>query len=274
MSYKSLLVHLEAGEKNAAVLAAAVSLAERFSASVIGFAACQPTQIVYNDGYVSGDVIEAEYRALESSLAEAETEFRAAFANRTNRLEWRSCVTLQALHEYLAEEARGADLIVTAATPGGLLRGWTRHANNGDLVMLAGKPVLVVPEGGASLNLDHVVVGWKDTREARRAVSDALPLLAQADDVAVVEIAHDQADAAQRVDEVARWLRLHGVNAQALAPEADGDDAGHLERIAEARHAELLVTGAYGHSRLREWALGGVTRSLLHRPGRYALLSH
>ena len=152
----------------------------------------------------------------------------------------------------------------------------SRHVDIGDFVMQAGRPCLIVPAEAEALSLDHVVVGWKDSRETRRAISDALPLLQAADRVTIVEIADkDDLDAANgRLADVAGWLKRHGIDATPVTAASTGDDAARLDAIAREQGATLLVAGAYGHSRVREWALGGVTRDLLLRAGRCALVSH
>ena len=120
------------------------------------------------------------------------------------------------------------------------------------------------------------VVGWKDTRETRRAAFDALPLLKKAAHVAVVEIAAEEelAAAGTHLDDVVGWLKRHGVVVVSLAAPSTGDDATQLNAIAEEHGADVIVAGAYGHSRLREWVLGGVTRDLLLRADRCSLVSH
>jgi nucleotide-binding universal stress UspA family protein len=274
MQYRTLLVHLEVAETNRAVLGVARELASRFDAAVTGIACCQPVQMLYNDGYVSGDVIEQDRADIESGLGAAQAEFRDAFAGVSNRISWRDAVTLRALHDFVATEARCADLVMTGAVRGGMLHDWTRHADNGGLVMQAGRPVLIVPRGIETLTLGHVLVAWKDTREARRAVADSVPLLRHAAAVTIVEFADDHVEAARRVADVGGWFKRQDIKAETRAPAPIGDDAQCLGALANDLHADLVVAGAYGHSRLREWALGGVTRDLLIRPARCALVSH
>lgn len=121
-------------------------------------------------------------------------------------------------------------------------------------------------------------IGGKDTRETRRAVIDALLFLKAADEVSVVEIcAKDELESVRaRLKDVVSWLGRHKIMAEPLAlPSMRTDDeAKQLETIARDQAADLLVGGAYGHSRLREWILGGVTRDLLLRPERCAFISH
>lgn len=277
MTYATLMVHLELGHSNAGLLQITGDLAERFHAGVIGIAACQPMQIVYGagEGYVSGDLIEQDREQTEKEIKEAEAEFRSALQTRVETLEWRSTVMFAPLSDYLAREARSADLVITGVASGALLDA-SRRVNTGDLVMQVGRPVLIVPAAADKLKLERVVVGWKDTRETRRVAFDALPLLKKAAHVAVVEIAAEEelAAARTRLEDVVGWLKRHGVVADSLASPSTGDDVTRLNAIVQEQGADVIVAGAYGHSRLREWVLGGVTRDLLLRADRCSLVSH
>ncbi|MDR3534059.1 MAG: universal stress protein [Rhodopila sp.] len=276
MSYATLMVHLELGRSNAALLKIAGDLAERLQAAVIGIAACQPIRIIYNDGYVPAEVIEQDRQEIDDEIKAAEAEFHTALDGRIAALEWRSATTYASLSEYLAQEARCADLIITGVDRDASIFDRSRHVDIGDFVMQAGRPCLIVPAATESLGLDHVVVGWKDSTETRRAICDALPLLKQAGRVTVVEVAvEEDLDAARaRLGDVVAWLKRHGVVAGSVASPSTGDDAAQLNAIVREHGADLLVAGAYGHSRLREWVLGGVTRDLLLRADRCSLVSH
>jgi nucleotide-binding universal stress UspA family protein len=275
VSYSTLMVHLELGKPNAGLLAVAGDLAERFHAHVIGIAACQPMQFVYGMGYVSADFFERDMADLRNESQAAESEFRSALQTRAGSLEWRSTVEFGALSGHIAHEARSSDLIITSVESGGLFEA-SRLVNTGDLIMQVGRPVLVVPQGAKALALDQVLVAWKDTRETRRAVLDALPLLKKAARVTLAEIAvEDRLPLAHKhLEEVAGWLGRHGVKAEGRASLSTGEDADRLYDIAKEQGADVVVAGAYGHSRLREWVLGGVTRDLLLRADICALVSH
>jgi nucleotide-binding universal stress UspA family protein len=174
----------------------------------------------------------------------------------------------------MASVARAADLIV-ASPPGRL--GASLSADPGELLMNAGRPVLIVPYGGEAPKAPAVVIGWKDAREARRAVADAMPFLQRAKDVVVAAICEDDAldEARFQADDVAAALKRHGVPARAhvSAKPADGPSR-ELARLAKANGADLIVMGGYGHSRFAEWAFGGVTDELLRRPPCCVLMSH
>ena len=275
MSYATLMVHLELGRPNLGLLKITAELAERFRAGVIGIAARQPLQLVYGDGYVSGDLYQQDRDETIQQLIAAEAEFRTALQRSVKFIEWRSAQTYADLAHYIANEARGADLVLTGVARGDFLDG-SRAVDTGALVMQTGRPVLIVPTSASTLTLDHALIGWKDTREARRAVSDALPLLKHASRVSVVELAgkDDLADAAKRAQDVAAWLGRHAIKADSSAQLTTGDDATALYAIGQDTGADVVVAGAYGHSRLREWVLGGVTRDLLLSANRCSLVSH
>ena len=274
MSYSTLLVHMQLGQPNGPMLVVAADVAERFGAGVIGVAACQPMLNLYSDGYIGQDVFEQDRKEKAREIAMAEAAFRTAFRDRSNVLEWRSTITLGPSCVWIADQARCADLIVTGVAPADLDP--SRRMDVGELLMQAGRPVLVVPDGAKVPSLQHAMVAWKNTRETRRAVVDALPLLRRVATVSVVEAAseEDMADARQHVRDVVDWLGRHDIAARGEVVHRNGDDAEQLDGIARARLADLVVAGAYGHSRLRESVLGGVTRSLLLHSHHCSLLSH
>ena len=273
MTYKTLMAHLDACQTNAAVLEVTERLAAQFDAKVIGIAACQPVQIVGSDGYVAGEAMVACRDESEREMREAEATFRASFASSGRPVEWRAAVTNLALSDFISRQARSVDLAVTCVRPAVAFER-AKHVSIGDLVMRIGRPVLIVPDHHVA-RFERIIVAWKDSREARRAASDALPLLKRADYVCVVEIAatDELESATSRVQDVAAWLLTHGVKAIAIAQRAEGGASDQLEAIIAEHKADLVVAGAYGHSRLREWAFGGVTDYLLCG-SQLALLSH
>jgi nucleotide-binding universal stress UspA family protein len=148
----------------------------------------------------------------------------------------------------------------------------------GALVLRAGRPVLAVPPGVNSLGGRRIVVAWKDSREARRAIQDALPFLRRADEVIVVEVCEtsdEVTDSQARLRDVAQYLKRHQIKAVAerVRP-VEGAAVNSLLRLAQDESADLIVAGAYGHSRLGEWIFGGVTQGLLARSPVCCLFSH
>lgn len=276
MAYSTLMLHMDLDRPNNALFEIAGTLAAQFSAKMIGVLAGQPAPIIYGDNDISGLLTEQEHRDVVTEMTNAEQEFRAALQGGARHLEWRSRVVFGDPAAYVVSELRGADLLITGGDVGETRFDSPRRVNPSDLVMRAGRPVLIVPPMVTELRAKNVVIGWKDRREARCAVKDSLPLLKKAASVFVVELARrqDLSNARERVEDVVVWLRRHGIEAGHSAFHAAGDEGRSLEAIAAERDADLIVAGAYGHSRVREWALGGVTRSLLTGSSRCALLSH
>lgn len=152
----------------------------------------------------------------------------------------------------------------------------TRRVGIADLVMQAGRPVLIVPYNREEINLNHVVVGWKGTRESRRAIADALPLMKLAGKVTVMAITPDSelSRIKDHFSDVINWLERHGIRAKAEAVATEGEDSRRVSELAREKGADLIVAGAYGHSRVREWVLGGVTKDVWLDSDRCVLVSH
>ena len=272
----SLMVHLIPGVSNESLLKFTADLAGRLKAKeVIGIAAAQPVHM-YGEAalYESKEILDLNRTVEDEKLAAADKRFRAALHKNAPSVAWRSKVTYSSTADYIAREMRAADLLITGPDPVGVESAGS--ARVADLVMEAGRPVLVVGPDTDRLDLETVVIGWKDSREARRAVADALPLLRLAGNVKVVEIAPEanMPEARMRIEDVVYWLKRHDIAAAGQALASTGGDAARLDAIVRDQGAGLLVAGAYGHHRLREWALGGVTRDLLLRPLRCSFVSH
>jgi nucleotide-binding universal stress UspA family protein len=273
MTYSTLMVHLELEQPNDARLHIAGELAEKFDAKLIGIAATEPQPAYYAEGGFARGLVEHERSAISKRMTETEERFRAALQNRVREIEWRAAMARPA--EFVAREARAADLVIIGTNPDGALLDPLRRLDPGDLVMQVGRPILVVPPEAEYLRLNNVMVAWKDTREARRAVADALPLLHKAKEINVVEIIEGDANrtaAKHRVDDVAHWLARHDIAAVGKVMHAV-DEGDQIDKIWK-HGADLVVAGAYGHSRFREWVLGGVTRNLLTRSRHCAFIAH
>lgn len=273
MSYSTLMVHLDLDRSNDARLHIAGELTDRFDARVIGAAAADVQPMYFMDGPNAQVLLDEERSRLKSKIADCEAQFRRHFKSRANNIEWRGALEFPG--EFVARNARAADLIIAGGQAG--RADTTRQIDPGDLALRAGRPVLVVPSDTEFLKLACVVVAWKDTREARRAVVDALPLLHIAREVLVVELLapdEDQAAAKSRVEDVAHWLERRGISASSIATKALIGVTDRLTILAQDEGAGIIVAGAYGHPRLQEWAFGGVTQDLLHQQKCCALLSH
>jgi nucleotide-binding universal stress UspA family protein len=277
VSYRTLMVHADIGGKNENLFRLAGNLAERFEAKVIGIAACIPPEpIYYADTYDLGAFIEQDRAAIKQRIIKAQHSFRSALEGRCRNTDWRSAYVYESIASYLAREARAADLLLIDRSAGNTELDASRRIAISDLLTAVGRPVLIAPSEDKDLDIGKIVIGWKDTREAQRAVASALPLLKTASHITLVSAAPERelSSAHEAVKDVSGWLKQHGVAPETQVVLEKGQDASQLEEIAKEKNAGLIVAGAYGHSRVREWVLGGVTRELILHSERYAFLSH
>ena len=152
MSYRTLMVHLQLGQSNANLLQVTSNIAKQYQCAVIGIVAAQPLEVIYADGcYIAGDVIQQYRDQLEADINAAEIEFRHGLQHGPGPLAWRSSVTLEPLAGFMAHEARSADLILTGIAPK-LTRGEPGKLRVGDLVMEAGRPLLIIPASMQTAN--------------------------------------------------------------------------------------------------------------------------
>lgn len=278
MMLATLMVHVPVSDEVGSLLQFANDVAARMnSGKIIGIAAMRPLQIYAGpEAYVPQDLFQQDWEAMERELALAEKRFRAAFAGTTAKLDWRSAIVPALASDYVAQQMRAADLLISPPRPRGTVFDAGRYMDVADLVLKSGRPVLMAADGVTKLDLDRVMIAWKDGREARRAVADALPLLQMAKEVTVVEVVDEEelVRSDRRLADVVEWLAGHGVTAVARVERGGDEDAMVLSRLAEDLKIGMVVGGAYGHSRLREWVLGGVTRNLLLRPVHCSFISH
>ena len=263
MTYKTNLVHAGVEPAADSRLQAAVSLGACFEATVFGVGAFAWDP--YSDpalGYVDAETIQALRDEVDSDIADAESRFRKACADHVHGAIWRSVVDYP--DRAMAALSRCADLIVASSSAG--RADHRRVANPQNLVMETGLPVMLLAPGVQRLQPRTVVVGWKNTRETRRAVADSLPFLKIAEKVVVMQVREDEStvDAAIELDDVVGRLDRHGVKVQRESlPRWGATVAEDLLEIAKNNGADLLVLGAYGRARLREWMFGGVTSDVL-----------
>jgi nucleotide-binding universal stress UspA family protein len=273
MTFSTVMVHIDLDHSDDAYLQIAADLAEQFDAKLIGIAAADLELSHYEQEALAQELVEQVRSDITKRLAEAEERFRSLAKRRARQIEWRTAMARPA--DYVAREARAADLIVAGAKRDSSLFKRPGRLDPGDLVMQAGRPVLVVPPEAEDLKLKCAMVAWKEAREARRAVNDALPLLRKVEEVVIAEVVENEADrvaAHGRVDDVASWLDHHGIAASTRVfhfPEREDP----LEKLWQYG-ADFFVAGAYGHTRLREWVFGGFTRDFLRRCPRCSFLAH
>jgi nucleotide-binding universal stress UspA family protein len=264
----ALMVHVDMDHDSEQTVELAIALAERFQAALIGVAGC-----ALWPAFMTGDVRLTNANQYDFQKVMARFEQRGkqfcARGRHLKQTEWRSM--LESPGELLLREARAADLLIIGR------RRSTGDYDPGAILLRAGRPVLLVPDTAHPLALRRVVVAWKDTRECRRAVRDALPLLQEAKEVLLVAIGEheSQSQGKKTLADVGAYLMRHRVIVAAeMWRQPRGPVAAELFQVVEEEKADLIVAGGYGHSRLGEWIFGGVTRELLAASPVCCMLAH
>ncbi len=278
MSYKTILVHCDAGPKVGQRLDVAVGLVERNAAHLVGVHVRPPFQApVFFEGGMPMDTLFASYEAgARADEASARGAFQRALKGHPVSHEWR--VAEGFIDGELAIQARYADLLVVGQTDPD-----AQTPTPSDLpevvALTTGRPCLVVPHIGVRREPgDNVMLCWSATRESARAAADALPLLRAAKKVTVLVVdprTSPSGHGAEPGADVAQWLVRHGVKVTVQRDVAADSDVGGviLSRAADL-DVDLIVMGVYGHSRVREMVLGGASRTLLASMTVPAFISH
>lgn len=280
MAYKTILVHCNDTKRVSRIVGAAVELAERFQAHLVGLSVAPPVLVVPAGVPGSPDTMVIDERAqlYRRDNPAMKSAFQAAVEGKTLTPEWREeDAGTSTIADVVIRHARTVDLIVAAQ------RDWHWSASAeldvGDrLAVAAGRPILIVPNEGVHSGIgSRVVVAWNGRREATRAAFDALPLLRQAQEVKVLGIdplsEGDSSEALPAIDLCAALAR-HGITCEAIAAASDGSIGATLLSRAIEHRADLLVMGCYGHSRLSELVFGGATRHILRHMTIPVLMSH
>ncbi len=276
MSYKTILVHIDAEARCSVRVEVAIRLAQQHDAHLIALHALPPFE---PPGYVMAEmgpaITEVQKHAAAAEQARGEREFNAqASAAALRNVEWRSAiddpVAAMTLH------ARYADLLVIGQGSR------SERSNMGAdfperLVLAAGRPVLILPSVGRFATIGkRILVAWNAGREATRAVTDAIPLLRLAHTVHVMAVNPERGEHGNVPGaDIGLYLARHGVRVEVRTDHGAEIDVGNelLSRAADL-DADLIVMGAYGHSRLKEWVLGGATRTILESMTAPVLMSH
>ncbi|WP_299439574.1 universal stress protein [uncultured Rhodospira sp.] len=279
MTLKDILVHLDNSSHCRARVDAAAGLAQRHGAHLTGlFVRTTPHVPQFVMSQLGPEVAQAQRKFADEAAGKARTVFDDAVAGLDITTEFRD--PEGELLDMLVLHARYADLVVVGQYD-------RRDDNMADereaadhVIMDSGRPVLVIPYAGAYPTIgETVMVAWNASREATRAVSDALPILRLAKEVHVLAVNPRRNGVNGHGDipgaDIATHLARHGVNAIAEHVVARDVDAGNmlLSRASDL-NADLLVMGAYGRSRLRELVLGGATWHILHHMTVPVLLGH
>jgi len=267
MSYRDMLVHVDSSSASSERLEVAARLARTFDAHLIGLyvAALAPIH-QYAEADFGPDLVEAHDKYMREAADEAERTFRSRIEAGALKSEWRRLEGN--LPDLVLLNSRYVDLVVLGQRDPERLDPGTSPELPEHVILDAGRPVLIVPRAGSFPTVGaRVVVAWTPSRGAVRAVNDALPILQAAKEVKILAVnpeiglgGHGEVPGA----DIALHLARHGVNAEAMQIESADKRFGiTIMNEAEKAGADLIVCGAFGHSRLRELVLGGVTRRLL-----------
>ena len=277
MTYKTLLVAVDQSQASDIRLGLACDLAAGMDAHLIGVCAAAatapPMDDLYSGGAMLGEALTLFRDFAEAEVGAAHARFQELTYVRRHQSEWRGRIGLPA--DTIIHEARGADLVIvgrrTSRAPG-------HGVDPADVLMAIGRPVLVVPPRPIRDPVGRpAVIAWKDSAEAQRAAAAALPLLRHASAIHVLEVCEPDATegSERRTADIVAWLGRHGIAADRHSHEPGAEGiAQDILAFAETHTAGLIVAGGYGHARLREWALGGVTQDLLGSAPMSVLLSH
>ena len=280
MAYRSLLVQLGADEGCPERIRIAIELARDQQAHLVGLAATGrfDLPLAVDPGTMAEGFLEAAWSAMRQQATAAAQVFTDACAQ----------AKLHSVETVMAEEDVAAALVRHAHCSDLVLLGQVDRARQGhrlasevleSVLVGCARPTLVVPYAGRHRALSRrPMVAWDDSREASRAVADALPLLSRAECVHVLawrEGAYEETvPLAARLQSLRQWLAWHGVRAETAVEVTTIDIADAMLSRAADLDADLLVMGAYGHRRLTERLLGGATRGLLESMTLPVLMSH
>ncbi len=285
MSFKDILVHFDGGLRDEVRLDLAARLAVAHDARLTGLYVAdtslpswlEASALAYADAVDADALVNRLQQGVREGAARAEAQFEARRRQDGFNGEWR--VASGRMAATVALHARYADLTIVGQDDPQSPRPPESTDFIARLLFTSGRPVLIVPAFGNFTTLgETVLIGWDSGREAARAVNDALPLLEKAKTASVLAI-NPQAgvNRSERVPaaDIALHLARHGVHAIANHTIAkDISEADVLLNEVFDTNADLLVVGAYGHSRFREMLLGGITRRLLQEMTVPVFMSH
>jgi nucleotide-binding universal stress UspA family protein len=279
MSYKTILVHLDTSVRAHPRLETALQLARRFDAVVIGlFAIFEPDPRTFTvmagtaEYYHEHAAVRREQRGAIERIFQAEIK-RAGVSG-----EW--IETHDRPASAVPRHARGADLVIAGQSDPSDPESYIGEQFPETLIMSSGRPVLLVPYAGFFPDAGkRTMIAWDGSREASRALHDALPLLKAAERVSIVSVDTDRGGATDgRISGayIAASLARHGVKSDVFVSERAADESAGEMLLSRAidLEADLVVMGGYGHARWEELVLGGVTETFLSSTTLPVLMSH
>ncbi|MCC3304509.1 universal stress protein [Sneathiella sp. HT1-7] len=274
MSIKTILLHLSNDSRLEARIETALGLAVEHDAYVIGlYTIAQVTVPTSFMGYVPPEFIEQSRKVEEENAAEAKAKFESLAAKVSRPVE--VVVEEGYAPDLINEHALSADLVIVGqGDPDDENNAQTRYIAE-EIVVSSPRPVLIIPSAGNYSNFgSHVIVGWNNTRESSRALHESLPFLKKAEKVTLLRVNATE-DETYETEHILAHLKRHGITANFKSGHWPGISVGDAILDALVDYSgNMLVLGAYGHSRLREMILGGATKNILEHMTAPVLFAH
>ena len=270
MSYEAVLVQLDVERDSEQRVQLALALADRFQAALIGVAGLALRPAFAAAGIVVyAEPTKHDLHQMSAIFDRMGKKFLEQGQSQTHRMAIRAQFSIRT--DY-TRGPRGRSHHRCGAA-GGQFAKFRRSGRNPVASRAAG---LGGPGGDRSVDLHRIVVAWKDTRECRRAVRDAIPFLQQAKEVLLIELGEEEAKSQDKkaLADVANYLIRHKVVVAEQIVVGPGARLDGTIPIREGGESRLIVAGGYGHSRLGEWTFGGVTHELLAASSVCCMLSH
>lgn len=279
MTFKTVLVHVDESLRSSERIKIAAKIADINASHVVGLAVTGVSRYIFEGSNINAnDPNFTMHLALVRERAEkAIAQFKIK-ADQLNIRSFESNIASDEANGGLGLRARYSDLIIIGQTnrnepSPSVLSDFPEY-----MVMNAGKPVLVIPyEGEFTGEFEHPIIAWDASRESSRAVSDALPFLIKAKSVKIVIFnpkVDDEIHGEEPGADIALFLTRHNVKVDVIVQHTNEHIGDALINIATELNGDLLVMGAYGHSRLREMLMGGASKTLFAKMRIPTLMSH
>ncbi|NND83438.1 MAG: universal stress protein [Gammaproteobacteria bacterium] len=274
--YKEIVVCVNEAEGRDNAITAAAAFANQHNAHLLGVYCSlgEDSPLVPAMGVVSADLIMEAMKQYKERRTASKQRFKEITSEVGCSADWLDDDSVDAP----IRAAAYADLIITNQAAKDKARGVSNMSLINRLILESGKPVILTPTGWNQTGFGaRIALGWDESREAVRAVADALPLLQQAEQVDVISINYEGDDDIVDISEISTYLAQRNVansfHLQVTSSRLDSPEKV-LSNYCDEHDIDLLVIGAYGHTRLREIVLGGVTRHMIRRSKVPLLLTH
>ncbi len=277
MTYKSILTYLDSSPKLDARTQIALEIADRCEAHLVGLAPTGLATSMPGDYLsVTTDFVE-EMQSHMNEVAQSAASVFDAICEESTVNAFESHVIVGNSIDTVLHHGRHNDLLVIGqAEPTAPSKGATPGFVE-QIILVSGRPVIVVPHIGAQKPIgNRIIVAWDASRESARALTDAIPLLKTAKEVELVMVSATDIEEPETVPgaDIGLFLARHGVPVQVRHLTSNIDVANTLLSHAVDFDADMLVMGAYGHSRIREWVMGGTTKTILQSMTIPVLFAH